>query len=258
VDPASPAANAQPAAAKNAAPIPIIDQASRKQAFAALLSDELAGAGAKVKAATSATSLPPVVEAARLLGDLRALELASGAEGGQVKQMGATIGGQAHKLIANAMNGMDRRVEEVWDSASRTRVRTNRAGFVERAYGLQGMTSVEANDLKGIIATLEKVVPVARDLAAVTGGAELTDDAREAVRLYDRAQQVLTFDYANEGRNTSQSQGQTLPQTQIPNQVQPRSGQQSGTSGSGTGSRDPNRATGAPPAPGNTQDISRP
>jgi hypothetical protein len=244
---AQPAASAQPASAKGATgSIPIVEEAGRKQAFAALLNDELVTAGPKVKAATNATGLPPVIEAARLLGDLRALELASGAGGGgRVKQMGTELAAQAHKLIASAMNGMDKRVEDVWNSASRTQARVDRSGYRERQYGMFGMNSTEANDLKGIIATCEKVIPVANDLAAVTGGSELAADAREAQRLYDRAREVLQFDYANEGRNTSQSQ--TQPQSQTQTRTQPRQ-----PIIVGPGATDVQRGTGG------TTDISRP
>ena len=67
--------------------------------------------------------------------------------------------------------------------------------------------SPQAKTLKDVVTTCGKIVPVARDLAAVTGGAELQADAQAAEKLYDRARQVLDFDYANGGRDTSKSQG---------------------------------------------------
>ncbi|MEO6437295.1 MAG: hypothetical protein ABIP55_16250 [Tepidisphaeraceae bacterium] len=212
-----PAAAAQTASAKVGVVIPITEEADRKQAFAALLNDELAVAQPKLKTAASATALPPIIEVARTLGDLRAVEMASGGAGDRTRQIGATLGQKAHTMIAAAMNGMDQQVEEIWSDASRRRVSVDRAGINrERLYGLYGMNSMQANELKGIVATSEKIIPVARDLAAVTGGAELQSDAAAAQKLYDRAKQVLTYDYANEGRDTSKSQTPTRDRPRLP------------------------------------------
>jgi hypothetical protein len=71
---------------------------------------------------------------------------------------------------------------------------------------MKGMTSVESTDLKNIIATCEKIVPTANDLATVVGGSELSADATEAKRLLDRANEVLHYDYNNEGRDPRKSQ----------------------------------------------------
>jgi hypothetical protein len=70
----------------------------------------------------------------------------------------------------------------------------------EKLYGMVGLTSVEANDLKAIIATCEKIQPVASELASVTDRAELIADVQDAKQLHARALEVLHFDYPNEGR----------------------------------------------------------
>ena len=63
-----------------------------------------------------------------------------------------------------------------------------------------GLTSAEQNDLKNVIATCEKVQPVANELATVTERAELIADAQMAQKLHARATEVLKFDYPNSGR----------------------------------------------------------
>ena len=76
-----------------------------------------------------------------------------------------------------------------------------------------GMTSVESGELKNTIATCEKVVPVANDLASVTGGSELQADAKEAQRVLERAKEVLNYDYANNGRYPRTPTGTTGTRT---------------------------------------------
>lgn len=201
------APGAQPAAGTPREQIPIIDEADRKQAFAALLNDELSVLEPKVKASAKATSLAPIVELARALADLRAVEVAAGEQAQRTKSIGSMLGARAHELIAGAMDGMDRQVEEIWDDASQQRYSRDRFGYVQRNYGMKGMNSMQAKTLKDVVVTCEKIVPVARDLAMVTEGSELQTDAKAAETLYNRARQVLEFDYANEGRDTSKSQG---------------------------------------------------
>lgn len=201
----TPGANPAGVAARDA--IPIVDEANRKQAFAALLNDELSVLEPKAKTAAKATTLAPIIEVARTLGDLRAVELASGGEAQRTKAIGSTLGARAHELIADAMNGMDRQVEEIWDDASQVRHTRDRYGYVQRNYGMKGMNSMQVKSLKDVIATCEKIIPVTRDLSTVTEGPELQADAQAAEKLYNRARQVLEFDYANEGRDTSKSQG---------------------------------------------------
>ncbi len=185
-----------------AGPLPILEEADRKVAMAALLSDELLAVEPKVKAANAATNLSPVIEVARSLGDLRAIELAATGTASQSRQIGADLGKQAHGMIDGALGSMSQRVEACWLSASRSKFVENNTGQRTKTYGLFGLTSVESNSLKEVIDTCEKIQPVANDLAAVTDQPELVADARESQRLLARAQQVLNYDYNNEGRYT--------------------------------------------------------
>jgi hypothetical protein len=61
---------------------------------------------------------------------------------------------------------------------------------------LHGLTSVESGDLKNIITNSEKVVPVAKDFATVTGNAALQTDSADADKLLARAKEVLNYNYA--------------------------------------------------------------
>jgi hypothetical protein len=198
-------ASTQPAV-KQGTPLPIIDKEERKIAFAALLDDELTAAAPKVKAATNGNSLMPVIEAARVMIDLRSIEIAAGEGDAKTKSIAERLGQRAHTLIDGALKSMNTRVEQVWSSASTSYSTQSQTTLRTRVYGMKGMTSVESGDLKNVIATCEKIVPVANDLSTVTGGTELSGDATEAQRLLKRAHEVLEYDYNNEGRDPRKSQ----------------------------------------------------
>jgi hypothetical protein len=198
-------ASTQPAI-KQGTGIPIVEKESRKTAFQALLDDELAATAPKIKAASAGNSLQPVIEGARALIDVRAIEIAADVGDKQTKQMGDRLGKRAHTLIDGALKSMNSRVEQVWNSASTTYHTEGDKTLRTHVYGMKGMTSVESNDVKNVIATCEKIVPVANGLAEVVGTTELNQDASESQRLLKRAHEVLEYDYNNEGRDPRKSQ----------------------------------------------------
>lgn len=201
--PAAPAGGKVDAAAKARAsePIAYIESADRKRAFAALLADELAAVEPKIKAATKSNGLPPVIVAIKSLGDLRAIEVAASGSSEKAKAISGDLGSHAHGLISQALGPMKTRAEECWRQGSRRKVLVDRNdAVVETLYGMMGLTSTEQNDLKAIIATCERIQPVASEMASVTQRAELIADAQDARQLHDRAVEVLNFDYPNAGR----------------------------------------------------------
>ena len=197
---AAAAAAATAARAQVAQPIPIIEEADRKRAFAALFVDEFATVEPKVKAATKSNGLPPVIDAIKSIGDLRAIELAATESSAKTKGITADLGAHAHALISGTLKPMQQRVEECWTTASSATVTDGSDGQRYRLPGMWGLNSTQQNDLKAIIATCEKVQPVAAELASVTERSELIADAQMAQKLHARAIEVLTYDYPNSGR----------------------------------------------------------
>ena len=65
---------------------------------------------------------------------------------------------------------------------------------------MHGMSSTESGDLKGVMATCEKIAPTAQDFAAATANTGLQADADQAQKLYARAKEVLEYNYPNSGR----------------------------------------------------------
>jgi hypothetical protein len=206
-------ASTQPAI-KQGTPLPIMDKEERKIAFSALLEDELAVAAPRIKAATASNSLLPVIETGRSLSDIRAIELASGEGDKLTKQVSERLGQHAHTLLKDALKSMETHIEDIWNAASRMQshgvVDAQTGVRQERYRAMMGLTSTQSNDLKGTIGTLEKIVPVANDLAALTGENELSADASDADRLLKRAHEVLEYNYSESSGGTSSSQ---TPQT---------------------------------------------
>jgi hypothetical protein len=181
--------------------LPIVEEADRKIALEALLADEMAVIEPKLKAATSATSLVPIIEATKALSDIRVLELAASGKDDRTKALSADLGTHAHQLISPEVRSMSTRVEQCWQSGSRERYATDRAGGVrDKLYGLYGLNSTEQGDLKKIIQTCQKLAPAAKELAAAVGTSELDIDAQSASDVLARASEVLEYDYPNEGR----------------------------------------------------------
>ncbi len=182
-----------------------MEEADRKQAFGALLADEMAAIDPKLKAAVAAGNLTPVIETARALADLSAIETAATGTNDQTKKIGANLGSHAHMLIKAALQSLHQRTEKSWAAASRNRSSDDRRGALgDQAYGMWGLTSVETSDLKDVIATTEKIIPVATQLGEVTESADLKGDAPEAEKIRDRAREVLDYDYNNQGRYNQQ------------------------------------------------------
>jgi hypothetical protein len=200
--------SAKPASTKPFPPlIPIIKEEDRKLAMEALFADEMAVAEPKLKAADNATALPPIIEAIKVAVDLGAVEQFATGGANQTKQLTANLAKRSHFLIDKALDDMNKRTEHCWQIASQRSYSLDRSRNQYDNAGMVGLTSVQQNELKNVIATTEKIAPVATELAAVTGGAELTADATTAQKLHERAKEVLAYDYPNSGRYNKQPQG---------------------------------------------------
>ena len=80
-------------------PIPLSDPARRPDAFKALLADQQADLTPKAKAAAHATSLGPIIQLIRGLGDLRAVEQMATSATKQSDALLVDLAEQAHKLM---------------------------------------------------------------------------------------------------------------------------------------------------------------
>src|SRR3954468_21643707 len=99
-------------------PIDILDLASRKRAFAAMLADEMSANDAKVVRAKTAKALPPIAELFRPLDTMEGLERAATGEAARVKALRAELTEAARRAVADALRGIDKSVGVIDKSAS--------------------------------------------------------------------------------------------------------------------------------------------
>jgi hypothetical protein len=186
---------AQPKTAGKPQPIDIVDPAERKKALDALLIDAKAAAEPRLKAIEGAKTLAPLMDAARIIGDLWAIEMAATGSGDGAKAASSTIGKQSHELISGAVKQMNDRVTQVYSDASSEIWEVDQWNRRTRLIARRGLDGPGGSALRDVIATCEKVVPVARDFAKVSGNEDLTADAKAAADLYDRATEALHHNF---------------------------------------------------------------
>lgn len=193
-----------------AEPINIADPESRKEAYAALLEEEMAAAAPMLKSAARAKSLPPIVEGLKRIGDLRMLELAATGADAEASKLVEDVAGRAHDLMADAVKDMAGLVDAIEMSANEVQ-RTAVAGhspasgrtMLYPSARRRGLTSRDAQDLKRTINDLKKLVPTARELAEALGeenGKQFEKVADDGETVGNKAHQVLTTDYGNDTR----------------------------------------------------------
>ena len=187
-------------------PIDIADPEKRKEAFASLLAEEKAEAAPKLKAARDAKTLPPIIEALKLIGDMRMLELAAtGADGG-ADDSSKSLTDQALKLMSDAVKDMADLVADVEVAANDLQEISvpargpNGTATLDRTYRRRGLMTQDTRDLKSTIADLKKLVPLARELAKSLGdeGKPFEKLAEDGAAVGNKAHEVLTTDYSND------------------------------------------------------------
>lgn len=187
-------------------PFDITTMESRKEAFAALLEEEKAAAGPALKNAKAAKSLPPIVDGLKKVGDLRMLELAATGADAEATKLIEGLAGQAHKLMDQAVqdmtslvNDVERSANDVQPVAVPARGPGGRGSILYQSAKRRGLTTRDTQDLKRTIADLEKLVPIARDLAESVGeaGKQFEKVADDGETVGNQAQKVLTTDYGD-------------------------------------------------------------
>jgi hypothetical protein len=190
-----------------AEPIDISDPEKRKDAFAALLEEEKAEAAPKLKAARGAKTLPPIVDALKVIADLRMLELAATGADAAADETTQALSDQAHKLMDDAVQDMAALVKDVDASANELvpiavpgRGAGGRTATLEPSVRRRGLSTPDMQDLKRTIADLKKLVPMARELAEALGdaGKGFEKVAEDGAAVGNRAHELLTTDYGND------------------------------------------------------------
>jgi hypothetical protein len=178
----------------------------RETAFRIVYDNLRDAAAPKVKAATDARALPPIVEALSAIADLD--DLAQAGAGGGDSDLAASrqeLGDRGRDLIARELDRMEKDVAEIKKSAEtvveQRSIAVNSlatgAGYDKYLSIRRGLTDKDRADLKDVMKTCERVIPAAEQLAkSVSGSAKNADELVNRSKAVGReAQRVLDAKY---------------------------------------------------------------
>jgi hypothetical protein len=190
-------------------PIDILDQASRRQAFLAMLVDELAANDAKLKAAKAAKSLPPFAQVFKPLNEMEGLELAAKEGSTTAEKIGSLrkeLAESAKKMLADALRNMSKRIGDIDKEAGTFTVfyqdTTDPLSPVprilrEKVYRKKGLTDAATKELQETTQTCDKLGLALSELAS---GLKVDDNtfepfSDEASRIRKEVERILDTDY---------------------------------------------------------------
>ena len=186
--------------------IALTDRKHRHEALLALFADEFKAAQPKLQKALAAKSLPDMVPAVKTLDDLEMLELAATSATAQVEAAKASFVDHLQTVVVAAVKNMQTTAEGISRLAN-TIIRTilsdtdSDGNLVQWAgYRKRGLTTSEANNLKEIIATCNRIEPALDEIIKqlhVDGNATKSV-ATEATSLAATATGTLNTDYTPE------------------------------------------------------------
>ncbi len=192
------------------APIDLVDRDSRKAGFAALLEDELSVLGPDLKQAAATQSLVQIMPAVKRVQALAELD---GIANGSDARTAALAGGlleHARNLMSNALKGMWTRIGDISTAATAPVTQTATA-FVnglptqQATTGQTGLSSADANELRGMIDTCHKILEAADTFAPLSSGTADKDWGaiqNDAGRVGGRARDVLNANYSSTSTST--------------------------------------------------------
>lgn len=174
-------------------PIDVVEPEPRKQALAALFEDEWKAKQATLKRARQSGALPQLSAAIDEISELRILELAATGKDERCQSAVEEIVESAVDAIAAALPRMDAAVREIDRRALEVVVNEK-----EGTSGPRGLTSNDMQELRGIMASCEKVAQAIEGLgkiADVAARSRLKDLHHEAESIHESAKTTLGRDY---------------------------------------------------------------
>ena len=185
-------------------PINILDRAARPAAYKALFEDSLAGVKAHVLAAQGAATMPPILDTAKEVATLRALEKAGTEDDAQSKPLALQLAGTASVVLGNAVAGMNGDIDAIAGGANLiyalpiqrvdmvTGVRS-----VDQITHRRGLVNDEAARLKAIQQNCAAIITACYDLRlALDTPDPFAGIAGDANTLAQKAGRVLNDDYS--------------------------------------------------------------
>jgi hypothetical protein len=177
----------------------------REAAFRIVYDNLRDAAASKVKAASDARTLPPIVEALSALADLDDLAQAGAGGDNALAASRQELGDRGRELIARELDRMEKDVAEIKKSAETVVEQRSIAvqslstgqGYDKYLSIRRGLTDKDRTDLKDVMKTCERIVPAAEQLArSVSGTAKNADELVNRSKAVGReAQRVLEAKY---------------------------------------------------------------
>jgi hypothetical protein len=168
----------------------------------------------KVKAATDARTLPPIVDALTALGDLEDLAQAGAGGNSDLAQSRQDLGDRGRDLIRRELDRMEKDVAEIKRSAE-TVVEQRSVAFQSQTGATpgydsylsirRGLTDKDRTDLKELMKTCERIIPAAEQLArSVSGASKKADELVNRAKDIGRgAQRVLEAKYEGQQQKSN-------------------------------------------------------
>jgi len=152
------------------AAIDIVDTASRKQAFAALFTDLLEPAKPQVDRAEKMTTLPPIMDLATSLADLRPVEIASSGSDTESKELFKKLGTHATTLMTTALKNLDTQINAISKEAAK---RQKQERLKASSNNLsEALLSDDVDKLNDIVSQAEQIGTAAVSMQVTFGDAE--------------------------------------------------------------------------------------
>jgi hypothetical protein len=185
-------------------PIAILDRAARPAAYKALFEDSLTEVKARVAAAQGAVTMGPILDAAKALATLRALEKAGTNDEIQSKPLATALAASASVLLGNSVAAMNAAVDAIAAGANLVyAVPIQRVDPVSGVRAIdqitrrRGLVNDEPAQLRSLQQTCAQIVTACYDLhLALDATDPFAGIASDANTLAQKAGQVLTDDYS--------------------------------------------------------------
>jgi hypothetical protein len=176
-----------------ATPLNILDQNDRKLALAALFDDEWKPAHAKIdQLKKRSSSLPPIIEAADLAGQMRGLEIAATGSDTQTSTALGDLTDSAAKLMNDYLEAKTKRVDDIDRLANMT------IGSTVNDTQRRGLTAPQITELKEVVATCGKLTLAAQAVEKSAGpkASDFKTIGEKSADLGKRADTTLNADYS--------------------------------------------------------------
>jgi len=185
-------------------PINILDRTARPAAYKALFVDALADVETKVRALQLVQTMPPILDAAKSVAALRALEKAGTGDDAQSKVLAGDLTNHAAALLASSMGGMTSAADAIGAGANlvytlpiqRVDMVTG-ARYIDQAPRRRGLVNDDGARLKSIQQTTAQIITACQDLDLLLDARDTFKSlAADANTLTQKAGKILSDDYS--------------------------------------------------------------